>query len=51
MHFLFGLDARWCLWVVRAELVIVYTYAGINKINEDWLRAQPLRQWLSNRGE
>ena len=27
----------------------MYTYAGIAKINEDWLRGEPLRAWLANR--
>ena len=40
---------KWCLFLIRAELFIVYTYAGVCKINEDWLRAQPLLQWLSGR--
>jgi len=30
-------------------LAIVYTYAGICKINEDWLRGEPLRDWMANR--
>ena len=40
---------RWCLWVIRAELWIVYTYAGVAKINYDWIRAEPLRHWLIKR--
>merc|ERR1712100_864595 len=40
---------KWCLIVVRTELAVVYTYAGICKINEDWLRGEPLRVWLANR--
>ena len=31
--------------------VIVYAFAGVVKINEDWLRAEPLRHWLAKRGE
>lgn len=30
----------------QSLLLIVYVYAGIVKINEDWLRAEPLRHWL-----
>lgn len=40
---------RWCLIFVKTELAIVYTYAGICKVNEDWLRGEPLRDWLANR--
>lgn len=35
------------IWTVRALLVVVYFYAGVAKINEDWLRAEPLIQWLA----
>ena len=37
------------LWTIRAELWIVYTYAGVAKVNLDWLRAEPLRHWLPKR--
>jgi len=40
---------KWCLLLVKLELGIVYTYAGVCKINEDWLRGEPLRNWLSHR--
>ena len=40
---------RWCLWVIRAEFWVVYTYAGVAKMNIDWLRAEPLRHWLIKR--
>lgn len=40
---------RWCLWIVRIEFIVVYTYAGVAKINEDWLRAEPMRAWISTR--
>ena len=28
---------------------VVYFYAGVAKINEDWLRAEPLLHWLRNK--
>ena len=40
---------RWCLWVIKAELWVVYTYAGVAKMNLDWLRSEPLRHWLIKR--
>jgi vitamin K-dependent gamma-carboxylase len=37
------------LLFVKLELAIVYTFAGICKVNVDWLRGQPLRQWLTDK--
>ena len=28
---------------IRAVMLVVYIYGGIVKINEDWLRGEPLR--------
>ena len=39
----------WALWIFRAQLAIVYFYAGLAKINRDWLRGEPLREWLGDR--
>lgn len=37
----------WCIWILRFQLTLVYCFAGIAKINSDWLlEAQPLRIWL-----
>jgi hypothetical protein len=34
-------------FVLRAQVGIVYVYAGLAKLNEDWLfQAMPLRSWL-----
>jgi len=40
---------KWNIWIFRFILVIVYFYAGIAKLNYDWMRAQPLLQWLPKR--
>jgi vitamin K-dependent gamma-carboxylase len=40
----------WNLLLLRAQLLIVYFYAGIAKINADWLRGEPVRSWLEARG-
>jgi hypothetical protein len=38
----------WVLYAFRAQVGLVYFYAGIAKLNADWLlRAQPLRAWLA----
>ena len=37
----------WTLYSVRLQLVLVYFFAGVAKLNPDWLfAAQPLRIWL-----
>lgn len=41
----------WTLWILRAQLEIIYIYAGLVKINEDWLNLEPLRMWLSTRSD
>lgn len=38
---------RWCLWSLRLQVGLIYTFAGIAKLNSDWLvAAEPLRRWL-----
>lgn len=38
---------RWCLDALKLFVCIVYFYAGLAKLNSDWLaHAQPLRVWL-----
>lgn len=40
----------WMLWLVRAQLGLVYFFAGVAKLNPDWLlAAQPLTIWLHAR--
>ena len=39
---------RWVLWAVRLQVAVVYVFAGVAKLDGDWLlRAQPLRIWLA----
>ncbi len=37
----------WSLWLLKGQLEIVLLYAGIVKINADWLAGEPLGVWLS----
>ena len=38
---------NYVLWIIKAQLAIVYIYAGIAKLNTDWiLHALPLKIWL-----
>jgi vitamin K-dependent gamma-carboxylase len=39
----------WSLWLLRAQVGIVFVGAGIAKVNGDWLRGQPLELWLGER--
>ena len=42
----------WTLWALRAQVGVVYIFAGIAKLNADWLfRAQPMRIWLYQHGD
>ncbi len=42
---------QWVVWVLRGQLGIVYLFAGLAKVNPDWLfRGQPLRIWLFQHG-
>lgn len=41
----------WGLWLVRAQIAVVYFGGGIAKLNGDWLRGEPLRQWLADRDD
>ncbi|MGF1636002.1 MAG: HTTM domain-containing protein [Cyclobacteriaceae bacterium] len=57
-HRAFSLDAKnnqalhsftcpnWCRWFFIAQIGIVYTYAGIAKLNADWLQAESIRVLL-----
>ena len=37
------------LWILRTQVGLVYLFAGIAKLNPDWLiEAEPLRIWLYN---
>ncbi len=59
----FSLDARlrpgrrtdfapaWSVWILRAQLLIVYFFAGASKLNPDWLAGQPMHIWLVERAE
>lgn len=40
------------LWALRAQLGLVYFFAGLAKLGSDWLfRAEPLRTWLLSRSD
>lgn len=39
----------WSLWILRTQFEVLYVYAGLVKINADWLNLEPLRMWLATR--
>ncbi len=42
----------WCTHLLRFQLATVYFYAGLAKVNADWLlHGQPLSIWLSSRAD
>ncbi len=41
----------WALWLVRAQVAVVYLGGGVAKLNGDWLRGEPLRAWLAERDD
>ena len=62
-HRVWSLDARlgskhrpetvptWSLWLLRAQIALVFVFAGVAKLNADWLNAEPLRMWLVERSD
>lgn len=36
----------WCLYLLRFQIAVVYGFAGLAKLDHDWLRAMPLSVWL-----
>jgi len=41
----------WSIWIFQVLIAIVYFYAGVAKINEDWLRGEPLLHWFPKRAD
>lgn len=41
----------WTLWILRFQMEVILIFAGIVKINSDWLQLEPLRMWLSYRAD
>ena len=36
----------WSIWLIRAQLIIVYSYAALAKMNVDWMNGMPLYDWI-----
>lgn len=39
----------WTIFLLRAQVGLVYVFSGIARINSDWIRGQPLGAWLGGR--
>jgi vitamin K-dependent gamma-carboxylase len=39
----------WALWVLAAQMGIAYFYGGLAKLNGDWLRGEPMRDWMAQK--
>ncbi len=37
---------QWTIWVLRFQLVLVYAYGALAKLDPDWLRGEPMRSTL-----
>ena len=47
-----GRYRTWVVWMLRFQVAMVYVFAGLAKLNSDWLlRAEPLSTWLPARSE
>lgn len=42
---------RWSILALRAQFELMLLHAGLVKLNEDWLRGQPLGLWLAERSD
>ena len=38
----------WTLWLLRAQMAVVYFYGGLAKISPDWLRGEPMRTRMAH---
>jgi vitamin K-dependent gamma-carboxylase len=43
--------AHWHLALLRFQMIIAYAFAGIAKVNGDWLHGYPMRLWLPGKGD
>ncbi|MFQ5982355.1 MAG: HTTM domain-containing protein [Woeseiaceae bacterium] len=42
---------KWSVWLLRAQMEIMLLYAGLVKLNADWLSLEPLAHWLPARSD
>lgn len=44
-----GQIPAWQLYLFRFQILVVYFYGGLAKLNPDWLQGIPVRYWLADR--
>lgn len=42
---------RWCILLFAVQMSLVYFYAGIAKLNPDWLAANPMTTWMKAKSD
>ena len=40
----------WNLILLRGQVVVLYFFGGIAKLNSDWLQGEPVRYWFAHKG-
>jgi len=46
-----GWVPAWQIYLLRAQIVIVYFFGGVAKLSPDWLQRQPITHWVGLRAE
>jgi vitamin K-dependent gamma-carboxylase len=41
----------WALWLLRAQVGVIYFFGGVAKLNPDWIHGEPMRTWLIERSD
>ena len=41
----------WSIWLFRLQFELLYIFAGVVKINPDWLRLEPMGMWMARRSD
>jgi len=41
----------WSVWILRFQVGVIYLFAGLAKLGDDWLAGEPMGTWLADRGD
>ena len=41
----------WNIWILRFQIIVMYFFGGIAKINADWLNGYPMKFWLMGKSQ
>lgn len=42
---------HWQIFIFQFQVVVVYFFGGVAKMNPDWVQGYPMRYWLADRGQ